>query len=103
MVNYGSSLPADPATFGYRAKGRVVEMPMTSTITDNNAEAYIAAARAGLGLIQVPVFDVRDLLKSGALAPVLEHLLPPSMPLSLHNAKGRNVPDIGNFRRAGSA
>ena len=68
-MNYGSSLPADPATFEYRAKGRIIAMPMASAITVNNAEAYIAAARAGLGLIQVPAFDVRDLLKSGALAP----------------------------------
>ena len=99
MVNYGSSLPADPATFEYRAKGRIIAMPMASAITVNNAEAYIAAARAGLGLIQVPAFDVRDLLKSGALAPVLEHLRPPSMPLSLHYAKGRNVPTrIAVFR-----
>lgn len=92
MVNYGSSLPTAPPSFDYFSQGRAIEMQMTSRVAVNNAEAYIAAARAGLGMIQVPAFDVQDLLISGALVPVLQYLCPPSMPLSLLYAKGRNVP-----------
>lgn len=92
MVNYGSSLPTSPASFEYLSKGRVVDIPMGSKVTVNNAEAYIAAAKAGLGLIQVPAFDVRDLLANGALVPVMESYRAPRMQLSILYARRRNVP-----------
>ncbi|WP_243265903.1 LysR substrate-binding domain-containing protein [Sulfitobacter sp. DSM 110093] len=65
---------------------------MRSRISVNNAEAYIAAARVGISLIQIPVFDVRDLLENGELVQVLSDLTPPSMQLSLLYAQRRNVP-----------
>jgi hypothetical protein len=37
----------------------------------NNAESYIAACCAGLGLIQVPLFDVQHLLERGDLVEVM--------------------------------
>lgn len=92
MVNYVSRLPATQSSFDYLSKGSVVEVPMNNKITVNNAEAYIAAAKAGLGLIQIPAFDVRDLLKVGALVPVMSSYRAPSMQLSILHARRRNVP-----------
>lgn len=92
LVNYGPSFPASPSTFDYDVKGQTVEVPMANRVTVNNAEAYIAAALAGLGLIQIPAFDVRDLVKSGALRQVLPNLRPPPLQLSLLHARRRNVP-----------
>jgi len=49
----------------------------------NNAELYIAAAVAGLGLIQVPAYDVQNLLGSGALIEVLGAYPSTQMPVAL--------------------
>lgn len=40
-------------------------------VTVNNAEAYIACCLAGLGLIQIPAYDVEEELVSGALVEVM--------------------------------
>lgn len=92
MVNYGSSLPVDGASFDYVSRTGPVEVPMAHAVTVDNAEAYIAAACAGLGMIQVPAFDIRDLLESEKLVPVLQNYPSPPMQLSLLYARRRNVP-----------
>ncbi|QPC43760.1 LysR family transcriptional regulator [Kaustia mangrovi] len=92
MVNYAVRAPFPGAEWEY-ADGRAVRaVPMGSLVTVDNAEAYIAAARAGLGLIQIPEFDVRDLLAEGALVDVLARYRPPAMPLSFLYARRRNLP-----------
>ncbi|MCB2055641.1 MAG: LysR family transcriptional regulator [Geminicoccaceae bacterium] len=92
MVHYGATLPAGPPAFTYRTPSGAAEVRMRSRVTVNNAESYIAAARSGLGLIQLPAFDVRDLLESGELVRILPDLIPPPMQLSLLHAERRNVP-----------
>lgn len=43
-----------------------------SRVVVNNAESYIACClRRGLGLIQIPRFDVQDLLEAGELVEVM--------------------------------
>ena len=88
LVNYGASLPAVRAQFDFLESGQMC----ASTITVNNAESYIAAARAGLGLIQIPSFDVADLLQSGELKRVLPEVVQEPMQLSFLYAQRRNVP-----------
>jgi len=44
---------------------------LPSQVVVNNAENYIASCCAGLGLIQVPLFDVRHLLEAGVLVEVM--------------------------------
>lgn len=44
---------------------------LRSRVIVNNAESYIACCLAGLGLIQVPRFDVQHLLTAGELVEVL--------------------------------
>ncbi|HWV79844.1 MAG TPA: LysR family transcriptional regulator [Hyphomicrobiaceae bacterium] len=64
-------------------KGELHTRPMHANVTVNGAEAYIACALAGLGLIQIPAYDVRDYLASGALVEVMpEHRAPP-LPMTL--------------------
>ncbi|MGK7752268.1 MULTISPECIES: LysR family transcriptional regulator [unclassified Roseovarius] len=92
MVNYGPRLSAEPPTFCYEGKNGLIDLQMRSRVAVNNAESYIAAARAGLGLIQLPAYDVRYLLKREALVQVLPKLAPPPMQLSLLYAERRNVP-----------
>ncbi len=49
----------------------------------NGAEAYIAGALAGLGLIQIPAYDVRDHLARGELVEVLPAYRPAPLPMNL--------------------
>lgn len=56
---------------------------MRARVTVNNAEAYIACCLAGLGLIQIPAYDVRAHLERGDLVEVLlDHRAAP-MPMTL--------------------
>jgi DNA-binding transcriptional LysR family regulator len=74
----GRELPWECAD-GERA--RTIEVP--SRVVVNNAESYIACCLAGLGLIQVPRFDVQDLLASGELVEVMPDCRAASMEISI--------------------
>jgi DNA-binding transcriptional LysR family regulator len=67
----------------YRQGDRLESVPLPSRVTVNTAEALIACALAGLGMIQVPHYDVRHHLDSGRLVSVLPDIVPPPMPISL--------------------
>ncbi len=47
------------------ADGGTRSLEVASRVVVNNAESYIAACLAGLGLIQIPRFDVQHLLERG--------------------------------------
>jgi DNA-binding transcriptional LysR family regulator len=58
-------------------------LPVPSQVIVNNAENYIACCLAGLGLIQIPRFDVEHLLFRGQLVEVMPEYRAASMPVSL--------------------
>lgn len=60
---------------------QLLEAP--SRVVVNNAESYIACCLAGLGLIQIPRFDVQHLLDSGELVEVMSAYRAAPMPVSL--------------------
>jgi DNA-binding transcriptional LysR family regulator len=62
-------------------RARTTRVP--SSVRVNNAELYIAAALAGLGMIQVPAYDVTHLLSAGKLVEVLPNLPAEPMPVAL--------------------
>lgn len=83
MVGYaspttGRELPWEVAAGGGR---RSVAVP--SRVVVNNAESYIACCLAGLGLIQIPRFDVQDLLEAGELVEVMPAQRAAPMPVAL--------------------
>lgn len=57
--------------------------PMPSRVAATNVETYIACSLAGMGLIQIPAFDVREHLEAGALVEVLPEWPAPSMPIQI--------------------
>ena len=65
---------------------------MPSRVVANNAETYIACCLAGIGLIQIPRFDVQDLLDRGELVEVLPQHRAAPMPLSLVYPHWRQAP-----------
>jgi DNA-binding transcriptional LysR family regulator len=105
---YGT--PADPAALdGHRmiglrslTTGRLRQMefmtgdtlhetalPVIMSVT--GPESYLAAARLGLGLVQVPRFHAQTDLAQGTLVQVLKQWPPPSVPVSLLYPRNRQL------------
>ncbi len=92
-----AELPDGHWTVGYASPKSGLELPweclssngseqlldLPSRVIVNNAESYIACCLAGLGLIQIPRFDVQHLLDSGQLVEVMPTCRAASMPVSL--------------------
>lgn len=82
-IGYASS-PGQAATWDYLdANACLRTVSMRHPVLVNNVETYIACCRAGLGLIQVPRFDVEDLLEERALVEVLPHWPAPPMEVTV--------------------
>jgi DNA-binding transcriptional LysR family regulator len=92
IVHYSLEFGADTASFEYREGTAYLERPMRSLVTVNNADAYLAACLAGLGIIQSPRLGLLPHLGSGALVEILPELSCAPMPVSLVHAHARNVP-----------
>jgi molybdate transport repressor ModE-like protein len=75
-----------------KAKGKAAEVVLPAKLTVHNAEAYVAAAVAGLGLIEVPRFDVQELLDQGDLVEVLPDTPPTALPLNVLLPHRRQLP-----------
>lgn len=70
-----------PLEFTINGDRRNVALPSTVTVT--SAETYVAAAKLGLGLIQVPRYHVQAELAAGTLVSILPHFPPSPTPVSL--------------------
>jgi len=82
-VNY-ISLPGGKITpWEWVEKGIVHTRSIHSATSANNVEIYIACALAGLGMIQVPRFDVVDHLESSELVELMSQAKPPPLPVHL--------------------
>lgn len=74
------------------ARRKVIEVALQSKLTVHTAEAYVEAALAGIGLIEVPRFDVQELIEQGLLVEVLPTMPPPSLPLNVLLPHRRQLP-----------
>jgi LysR family transcriptional regulator for bpeEF and oprC len=70
-VCYASPTTGRPEAWEWVENGSVQSLPLSSRVTVNSAEAYIACCLAGLGLIQIPAYDVQEQLISGELVEVM--------------------------------
>lgn len=82
-VNYASPSSGRVEEWEWRQDGSLRTLPMQARVTVNGAEAYIACCLAGLGLIQIPAYDVRHHLDAGELIEILPHHRAAPMPMSL--------------------
>ena len=82
-VHYASPTTGVVEPWEYSADGGVQKLSLRGRLTVNNAEAYIAGCLAGLGLIQVPAYDVRAHLAAGELVEVLPGYRAESLPMTL--------------------
>lgn len=58
-------------------------MPVKGRVTVNSAEASIACCLAGLGIIQIPAFDVKMHLSAGRLKEIIPEWRAESLPMTL--------------------
>ena len=65
------------------AQGQHHTLDVPSRILVNSTENYLACCQAGLGLIQVPRYDVQQQLRNGELIEVMPQYRPAAMPVSL--------------------
>jgi DNA-binding transcriptional LysR family regulator len=71
--------------------GGVRNIPLPAIVSVNAAESYVAAAKLGLGMIQVPLYHAESALRSGELVAVLKGFPPTRTPVSLLYPRNRQL------------
>src|SRR3546814_456251 len=82
-VNYASPSSGKVEEWEWMDDGTLRTLPLRGRVTVNSAEAYIACCLAGLGLIQIPAYDVRHHLEAGELVEVMSDHRAEAMPMTL--------------------
>ena len=82
-VNYLSPSRGRAAGWEWLEAGKLHTLAMPCNVAVNNAETYIACALSGLGLIQIPLYDVRAHLAAGELVEVMPERRPPPLPVNM--------------------
>jgi len=82
-VNYASPSTGRIEDWEWIDNDEMRTCPMRSRVTVNSAEAYIACCLAGLGLIQIPAYDVRGHVEAGELVEVMPRHRAEPMPMTL--------------------
>ncbi len=82
-VHWVGSFGQKPSGWEYQQDGEWKERPMQGRVSVNSAESYVAAAVAGLGLIQTPTLSLENELDGGLLVEVLPKYRAAPMPVSI--------------------
>ncbi|WDM64898.1 LysR family transcriptional regulator [Stenotrophomonas forensis] len=82
-VGYASPSTGRELPWDYVVSGQELLVAVPSRVIANNAESYIACCVAGMGLIQIPRFDVQHLLDRGELVEVMPDFRAAPMQVSL--------------------
>ncbi|WP_370677123.1 LysR family transcriptional regulator [Pleomorphomonas sp. PLEO] len=91
MVGFHSSATGAVLPLEFPEDGEVRAITLPRVITVNAAESYVAAARLGLGLIQVPRYHVEAALAAGELIEILPDHPPKPTPVSLLYPRTRQL------------
>lgn len=82
-VNYASPSTGRVENWEWMDNGDLHEMALPGRVTVNSAEAMIACCLAGLGLIQIPAYDVATHIENGELVEVMPEYRAESMAVTL--------------------
>ena len=91
MVGFVSTRTGAVLPLEFSRGGEVVEVTLPARLLVGSADASVAAARVGLGLIQAPRHRFADDLASGALVEVLPDYPPTATPLSVLYPSARQL------------
>ena len=82
-VNFFSTQTGKVWPFDFQLDGQRHSVTLPGTVSVNNAEAYHACCRAGMGLIQAPRYHLEQALAAGELVEVLAGMRPDPLPVSV--------------------
>ncbi|MBR1164417.1 LysR family transcriptional regulator [Bradyrhizobium elkanii] len=82
-VNYASPSTGRIEEWEWSEQGASRSIAMRGRVTANSAEAYIACCLAGLGLIQIPAYDVKRHIDAGELVELMPLHRAAPMPMTL--------------------
>jgi len=91
MVAFASSASGHVLPLEFQQDGAVSEHRLPYAVTVTGAEMYVATARLGLGLIQVPSYRVRENLADGSLVEVLPGFPPTPSPVYVLYPQNRQL------------
>ncbi|MET3855875.1 LysR family transcriptional regulator [Rhizobium sp. OAE497] len=91
MVGFRSSATGTLMPLEFTVDGRVREITIPATISVNAAESLHAAARCGLGMIQVPRYHIERYLATGELVQILKDYPLTETPVSLLYPRNRQL------------
>ena len=91
MVGFRSSATGGVLPLEFVIGGDVHEVVLPATVSVNAAETYLAAARQGLGLIQIPRYHAEHAIRTGEIIEVLSAFAPTSSPVSILYPRNRQL------------
>ncbi|CCB63888.1 MULTISPECIES: LysR family transcriptional regulator [unclassified Hyphomicrobium] len=91
MVAFHSTATGGHLPLEFIVDGKVRNIMLPSTVSVNGAETYHAAAKLGLGLIQIPRYRGDIAVQAGELVEVLPDYPPTSTPVSLLYPRNRQL------------
>jgi len=81
-VNYLSPISGRLLPLEFQRQGVIFTPKLQSKVAVNCVESYIACCCAGLGLIQIPKYDAKQLVETGQLVEVLVNYAPAPMAIA---------------------
>ncbi|MDY0884765.1 LysR family transcriptional regulator [Dongia soli] len=91
MIGFRSSATGTLMPLEFTQDNEIRHITLPATVAVNGAESLVAAARLGLGLVQVPRYHIEDDLAQGRLALVLPGNPPTPSPVSLLYPRTRQL------------
>lgn len=91
MVGFHSSASGSLVPLEFIVDGQIRNVMLPATISVNAAESFHAAARLGLGIIQVPRYHAQRFVASGELVQILENFPLTPTPVSLLYPRNRQL------------
>ncbi len=91
-IHYVSPGTGRPEPFEWMEGGTAKTRQLAGRVSVNGAEAYIACCLVGLGIIQIPAYDVRAHLAAGDLIEILSGYRAAPMPMALLFPQRRRLP-----------
>lgn len=82
-VGYASPTSGRKEHFEWVHQREVERTVVNSILTVNSAEASIAACIAGMGILQIPAYDVCDQLAAGVLCELMSEFRPRAVPVHI--------------------
>ncbi|MGE0007453.1 MAG: LysR family transcriptional regulator [Parvibaculaceae bacterium] len=83
MVGFRSTATGSLLPLEFVIGGEVRNIALPASVSVSAAESFIAAAKLGLGLIQIPRYHAEEALRTGALVEALAPFPPTPTPVSL--------------------